>query len=477
MSQDNIVIVIDPGHGGLGGGSDDGASYNGVMERYINIATAKAMYEELSKYENVKVYMTRDNPDQAMTLKQRAQFASEVGADYLISIHYNASEEHMIYGSEVWIPSIGKYYAEGYGIGQAVLAEFDEMGLYLKGVKTRVGDGDDEYYGIIRESEKLNITGLIIEHCYIDNTRDYAYYCNQEAYERFGRADATGVAKALGLKSTQLGIDYSMVQAKIKAPVSRVYQDETPPEVVIKSCSTDGNGIVNICLYAIDGESGISHYAYSLDDGVHFSELLPWYDRDGDHEEQITVMNVSGNLAGVVVKAYNNYNLVSTSNRVLLNGINGVFVDTHVQETIESTLTETVPYTLESTMAVSETIASTSAMETTSSSVAETVTERKEKNISQEGSQSSSETTLQEEMMPIMEGEETFHSEVKETGSLADENLRYHNRKTGAVVAGALFVPVVLVIFFKSVLAASVKKWYHKIKETIMNNVERMKNG
>lgn len=399
MSEGNIVIVIDPGHGGLGGGADDGASYNGITERYINTATAKAMCEELSKYDNVKVYLTRDNPNQAMTLKQRAEFASDMGADYLISIHYNASEEHLVYGSEVWIPSIGEYYAQGYGIGKAVLDEFQDMGLYLKGVKTRVGDGNDEYYGIIRESEKLNITGMIIEHCYIDNGRDYAYYGNDDAYVRFGKADATGVAKALGLKSTELGKDYTMYKGiDIAIPDSRVYQDETPPEVILKKCSSNGNGIVEIVIHAQDSESEISHYAYSFDGGNTYSELFEWHDRDGDNEESITIMNVRQNRADVVVRAYNNYNLYSTSEMVVLNGINGVFEEENISESVESTLTVD-----------------------------------------------------------------------KQNNVISNEKVWYDNRRTAVVIVILLFI-IILTLFFKSAIAASLKKWYHSIKDIILKN-------
>ena len=79
--EHELVIVIDPGHGGTQGGADDGASYDGITERYINVATAKAMYEELSTYEGVTVYLTHDSPDTQMSLRERAEFAKSVNAD------------------------------------------------------------------------------------------------------------------------------------------------------------------------------------------------------------------------------------------------------------------------------------------------------------------------------------------------------------------------------------------------------------
>ena len=205
----DVVIVIDPGHGGTKGGADDGGYNDNVMERFINIQTAKAMYDELSQYDNVKVYLTHDNPDIQMSLKQRAEFAKSVGADYLVSLHYNASESHAIYGSEVWIPSVGSYYVKGYQLADLVLEEFENMGLYNRGIKTRVGDDGDEYYGIIRENEKLDIPAIIIEHCHLDHVND-SEYCDEDAdFELFGKSDATAVAKYFGLTSSKKGVDYS----------------------------------------------------------------------------------------------------------------------------------------------------------------------------------------------------------------------------------------------------------------------------
>ena len=64
------------------------------------MVTALAMYEELTKYDNVDVYLTHTD-DVSMSLADRAQFAAERNADFLFSIHYNASVDHDLFGSEV----------------------------------------------------------------------------------------------------------------------------------------------------------------------------------------------------------------------------------------------------------------------------------------------------------------------------------------------------------------------------------------
>lgn len=316
------VVVIDPGHGGLEGGADDGAAYNGLTERFINMHTAKAMYEELSQYDNVRIYLTHDNADVSMSLRERAEFAQSVGADFLISIHYNASESHLFYGSEVWIPSIGRYYVEGYKLADAVLKEFQTMGLTSRGIKTRVGEDGEEYYGIIRESEKLGINAVIIEHCHIDNPNDEKYYDSEEDFVQFGKADAAAVAKYLGL-SSQVS-DYSAYEnIKVEEPGGRVYQDTTPP----KQCNVTltepvkGDGSLEFTIEAGDDESGIGYYSYSLDGGNNYSDLFVWNDSDSDGKINIIVNNVDREAAELSVRVYNPYNLQTESEIFSVSGI------------------------------------------------------------------------------------------------------------------------------------------------------------
>lgn len=338
------VIVIDPGHGGTGGGSDDGAVYNGATERFINMETAKAMYDELSQYEGVQVYLTHDSADTYMTLAERAEYAKSVDADWLISIHYNASESHIFYGSEVWIPSIGDYYVEGYRLADSILSEFTDMGLHIRGIKTRVGDDGDEYYGIIRESEWRGINAVIVEHCHIDNSNDKMYYGEAKDYEAFGRADAEAVARYYGLKSSIFGKDFSTnnlsengktgdiqdgnsgsnnIFEQIDTPKQRVCQDRTAPDICEVSLTRDiaGDGSVEMTIHAYDSESVMCYYSYSMDGGKEYSDLLEWEDTDEDNQINVILSGVSKNDMNLKIRAYNNYNMYTESQVLSLTGI------------------------------------------------------------------------------------------------------------------------------------------------------------
>lgn len=130
---ERVVIVIDPGHGGDNEGTLEGPA----QEKKMTMVTALAMYEELTKYDNVDVYLTHTD-DVTMSLADRAQFAADRNADFLFSIHYNASVDHDLFGSEVWISSVQPYNAYGYQFGWEQMQQMQDMGLFLRGVKTNL---------------------------------------------------------------------------------------------------------------------------------------------------------------------------------------------------------------------------------------------------------------------------------------------------------------------------------------------------
>ncbi len=129
-----IVVVIDPGHGG----SNLGTDYLPIPEKVYTMVVAQYMKEELEKFQNVEVYLTHTE-DVKMDLDERAAFAQGVDADFLFSLHFNMSLSHTLYGSEVWIPSTGQLYSQGYSAANEFLTQFEEMGLFNRGIKTRIG--------------------------------------------------------------------------------------------------------------------------------------------------------------------------------------------------------------------------------------------------------------------------------------------------------------------------------------------------
>lgn len=318
---DKLVIVIDPGHGG----ENLGTTENGHEEKLMTMTTALAMYEELSLYDDVEIYLTRNGDvKKDIRLQDRAAFAASVEADFLFSIHYNASENHELFGSEVWVSAFAPFNGYGYQFGYELLSDMRNIGLLIRGVKTRIGDNNDNYYGIIRYSEAVGVPAVIIEHCHVDESRDEGYCDTQEKLQEFGRMDATAVARYFGLKSSVLGVDYSgysLVNSSDTAAVHATDRDETKPDVCqISLLETDyETGRLSLTVTAVDYDTPLLYYSYSLDGGLSFQPREPWPGSDtltGSYPDTFT-LNLkipTDTTPSVILRAYNKYDLYTESN-------------------------------------------------------------------------------------------------------------------------------------------------------------------
>lgn len=331
------VVVIDPGHGG----ENLGADYNGYIEKDINMVVATAMYEELLKYDNVEVYLTHTE-DVDMSLKERAEFAAEKNADFLFCLHFNMSVNHNLFGTEVWISAFDRYYSEGMSFGKIQIEAMEELGLYSRGVKTKLKENEKEdYYGIIRESRKLDVTCALIEHCHLDNFNDDGYYETDEKLKELGRIDATAAAKYLGLSSELLDVDYSdYPREEIPIPDYTMKPDSTDPDVCYieeVSCDTS-NGNVTFELTAQDYDSPMLYYSYSINDGLTWSEFFAW--EEGKDTLEITIkVPAEVSMPHIKFRAHNLFDRFTESNMI-------VYPTFHYSDTpVEDDVTDSVATT------------------------------------------------------------------------------------------------------------------------------------
>lgn len=218
-ADNNIVIVLDPGHGG----SDPGSQGNGLVERDINLKISTYTMEYLMQYTGVNVYMTRYTNDVKLTLGQRADFAASMNADILVSQHINSIANNVgINGLEVYISQNRykpTYYDGSLSLAKGIVANIDSLGIIgvragnvengtVKGVRIRscVEDRYDfdgtlqDYYGIINGSIKRGFPGMIIEHGYISSPHDAQYLANDNYLKALGEADAKALVTYYGLQ-------------------------------------------------------------------------------------------------------------------------------------------------------------------------------------------------------------------------------------------------------------------------------------
>lgn len=278
---EDIVIVIDPGHGG----NDPGAQgTTGVYEKDCNLAIAKAMKEELQTYEGVKVYLTRSG-DEWTTNTARAMTAAALNADFLISLHNNSGSATNT--GALAYRTVNSYYSEMTNdMCNLILENLEAMGLHNGGVQTRLSTqyNNEDYYTIIAEGVRAGVPTIIVEHCFLSNPEDAANISNQDgtvnqdAVKAMGVADAKAVATYYSLtKRTAVADNAATVTLEqsysvtVEAPGS-TNQNVTWYTVDNKVAKVSDDGVVTAV-----GE-GTTNVVYKLADGASGSctiEVLP----------------------------------------------------------------------------------------------------------------------------------------------------------------------------------------------------------
>ena len=199
----NLVVVLDPGHGG----SDSGACGYGLREKDLTLKIAYYCKEKLEEYSHVEVYMTR-TADTDNNLANRVAYAKTFNPDVFVSIHINAVGGH---GAEVYYPN-GNYIpgigTEGKELAEVIQQKLVALGLYNRGIKIRnTEDGSQypdgspsDYLGVIKRSKEAGFPAVLIEHAFIDNSGDvYNFLSREDKVKEMGYADATAIAEYYGL--------------------------------------------------------------------------------------------------------------------------------------------------------------------------------------------------------------------------------------------------------------------------------------
>lgn len=211
------IVVIDPGHSSVSTGASK--TWNGVLyrEEILTMKISRYLKSELEKYNNVKVYLTRDengNP----SLYDRVKYASDTNADILVSVHLNAAGEHesntSATGVEAMVAKIGTYNPsnaqEGQSLARSILNELIALGFQDRGFVFKMGDSTysdgstADYYGIVRYGQQLNVPSIIVEHGFINNQSDYErFFSTEGGLQSLAIADAKGIASYLGLTQSE----------------------------------------------------------------------------------------------------------------------------------------------------------------------------------------------------------------------------------------------------------------------------------
>lgn len=184
-----MKLYLDPGHGG----TDNGASGNGLLEKEINLDIALRIRNTLiNSYNNVEVRMSRTS-DITKSLQQRTDEANAWGADYFLSIHCNAFNgsargyEDYIH-SELSDSSLTARYQD---ILHTEITKLNQL--------TNRGQKKANFH-VLRES---NMPALLTENGFIDNAQDANLMKQASWRQAVAQGHVNGIAIAFNLSPKQ----------------------------------------------------------------------------------------------------------------------------------------------------------------------------------------------------------------------------------------------------------------------------------
>ncbi|QIE44770.1 N-acetylmuramoyl-L-alanine amidase [Pseudohalocynthiibacter aestuariivivens] len=119
-----LLIVLDPGHGGIDPGAESGA----VVEKDLMLSFARQLKEVLVRGGGVEVMLTRDD-DSFVSLERRVAIAHRAGADVFLSLHTDSLGEGSARGATVYVLS-----ADASDAASAALAERHNRADLLAGL-------------------------------------------------------------------------------------------------------------------------------------------------------------------------------------------------------------------------------------------------------------------------------------------------------------------------------------------------------
>ncbi|MCB1334445.1 MAG: N-acetylmuramoyl-L-alanine amidase [Roseivivax sp.] len=197
-----LVVVIDPGHGGI----DPGAQNGEVREAVLMLAMARELRETLLRAGGYDVFLTRED-DGFVSLEARVALAHERRADLFISLHADALEAGRASGSAVYTLA-----AEASDAASAALAERHNRDDLLSGLD--LSGADDRVAGVLMDLARLDNaprSQALARHL-VDGIRNatgrvHKHPLRQAGFSVLKSADIPSVLVEVGFLSTAADLD------------------------------------------------------------------------------------------------------------------------------------------------------------------------------------------------------------------------------------------------------------------------------
>lgn len=191
------IVVIDPGHGGVDGGTNQ----DGILEKDINLAIAKKLRSDLEG-KGYKVVMTReedvslDGLDDSNSsrhqrdLNARLHIINNSNAQLFISIHINCNRNRPATDGSI------VFYSDKYPQNRqlAYLLQRSFNSMIVDGVARTVHDPQLSNFFLLKHS---SVPGVIAETAFISNAAERKHLTEESFQEQLAKAMSVGVEKYL----------------------------------------------------------------------------------------------------------------------------------------------------------------------------------------------------------------------------------------------------------------------------------------
>ena len=182
--KDQVVIVVDPGHGGEDPGK---VGVNDVLEKDLNLQIAKKV-KKLLEEAGIKIVMTRTNdkvPDaKKEDLNQRVQLINDTKPKLALCIHQNSYPDAKIKGAQVFYHTITPEAEDVASIVQEQLRTVDPT-------NTRQIKENDTYFML----KNTQVPTIIVECGFLTNPDEATKLTQEDYQDKLAQAICEGVVK------------------------------------------------------------------------------------------------------------------------------------------------------------------------------------------------------------------------------------------------------------------------------------------
>lgn len=192
-SQEKLLIVVDPGHGGRDPGK---VGVNGDLEKDINLSISlklKTVLEDngfkviMTREEDIGLYEETDSNKKRTDLNNRIHLINESNPVIAISIHQNSFTEEYVKGAQVFYHQESP---EGRRLAEILQGKIKET---LGDDNHRKAKSNTSYYML----KKTECPLVIVECGYLSNYNESSLLVNEEYQEKLAQGIYLGIIEFL----------------------------------------------------------------------------------------------------------------------------------------------------------------------------------------------------------------------------------------------------------------------------------------